>query len=122
MKLNDVIKAAQQVLQAVSRHDGKNFRLKDVDPGDTRGLSSEDKPRAKEALQPASRRWPSCRTCSTRRTAGRVLLVFQAMDAAGKDGAIKHVMSRRQSAGLPGLLVQGPVVARISITTTSGAA
>ena len=41
----------------------------------------------------ASRRSPSCRTCSTRRTAGRCSLIFQAMDAAGKDGAIKHVMS-----------------------------
>ena len=38
-----------------------------------------------------------------------LLLVFQAMDAAGKDGAIKHVMSGRQPAGLPGRVVQGAV-------------
>ena len=38
-----------------------------------------------------------------------VLIVFQAMDAAGKDGTIKHVMSGRQSAGLPGLQLQEAV-------------
>ena len=35
-----------------------------------------------------------------------LLLIFQAMDAAGKDGIIKHVMSRDQSAGMPGVFVQ----------------
>jgi polyphosphate kinase 2 (PPK2 family) len=37
-----------------------------------------------------------------------VLFIFQAMGAAGKDGAIKHVHVRRQPAGLPGLFFQGP--------------
>ena len=48
-----------------------SFRLRDIDPGDTLHLTSEDKPRAKEALATGVRRSPSCRTCSTRRTAGR---------------------------------------------------
>ena len=38
--------------------------------------------------------------CASNRYA--LLLIFQAMDAAGKDGAIRHVMSGSQSAGLPG--------------------
>ncbi len=35
-----------------------------------------------------------------------LLLIFQAMDAAGKDGAIKHVMSGVNPQGLPGLQLQ----------------
>jgi len=35
-----------------------------------------------------------------------ILLIFQAMDAAGKDGAIKHVNVGGQSAGMPGVFVQ----------------
>ncbi len=38
-----------------------------------------------------------------------VLLIFQAMDAAGKDGTIKHVMSGVNPQGLPGLFLQKPV-------------
>ena len=34
-----------------------------------------------------------CSTCTTHPTAMRLLLIFQGMDAAGKDGAIRHVMS-----------------------------
>jgi polyphosphate kinase 2 (PPK2 family) len=56
-------------------------------------LTSEDKPRAKEALAMGLTRWRSFRTCFMRRTAWAVLLIFQAMDVVGKDGAIKHVMS-----------------------------
>jgi polyphosphate kinase 2 (PPK2 family) len=56
-------------------------------------LTSEDKPRAKEALAMGLTRWRSFRTCFVRRTVWAVLLIFQAMDAVGKDGAIKHVMS-----------------------------
>ncbi len=43
------------------------------------------------------------------RTSGRVLLIFQAMDAAGKDGTIKHVMSGVNPAGLRSVLFQGAV-------------
>ena len=93
MKIGKVVKAARKLAKAYRVADGDGFRLKDFDPGDTARLDKEDKPRAKETLQTASRRSPNCRTCSTRRTAGRCCSIFQAMDAAGKDGAIKHVMS-----------------------------
>src|SRR5881227_3190531 len=55
----------------------KKFRLKDYDPGDTKGIQTlkdlQDKLYAQD-------QWA-------------ILLIFQAMDAAGKDGIIKHVMS-----------------------------
>src|SRR6185436_8268865 len=69
---------------------GKRFRLKDVDPGDTGGLKSEVKGRAKEFLARSVEllRDEQARLYAQDRWA--VLLIFQAMDAAGKDGAIKH--------------------------------
>ena len=86
---------------------GDKFRLKDVDPGDTLDLRSEDKPRAKEALAEGVEVLARLQDMLYAQDHWAVLLIFQAMDAAGKDGAIKHVMSGDQPAGLPGLLVQG---------------
>jgi len=71
--------------------DGREFRLKDFDPADSSGVKSKkvaekELPRGVEQLSElqdklyAQDRWA-------------ILLIFQAMDAAGKDGAIKHVMS-----------------------------
>ena len=51
-----------------------------------------------------------------------MLLVFQAMDAAGKDSTIKHVMSGVNPQGVPGDVVQGAVEPRSSTTTSCGAA
>jgi PPK2 family polyphosphate:nucleotide phosphotransferase len=72
---------------------GRKFRLKDVDPGDTGGLKSEVKSKAKEFLARSVEllRDEQARLYAQDRWA--VLLIFQAMDAAGKDGAIKHVTS-----------------------------
>ena len=50
MKLKDVIKNSKPFAEPFCVTDGKSFRLKQVDPGDTLDLKSEDKPRAKEAL------------------------------------------------------------------------
>ena len=69
-----------------------NFRLKNIDPGDTLGLP-EDKPRAKEALATGIEILAELQDMLYAQDNWAVLLVFQAMDAAGKDGAIKHVMS-----------------------------
>ncbi len=72
---------------------GKSFRLKDFDPSDTQGIQSERKPEAKGLLEMGVQ-WlahDQDRLYAQDRLA--VLLVFQAMDAAGKDGTIKHVMS-----------------------------
>jgi PPK2 family polyphosphate:nucleotide phosphotransferase len=70
-----------------------SFRLKDVDPGDTLKFTSEDKPRAKEALEHGVELLAQLQDMLYAQDRWAVLLIFQAMDAAGKDGAIKHVMS-----------------------------
>jgi PPK2 family polyphosphate:nucleotide phosphotransferase len=70
-----------------------SFRLKDIDPNDTLDLTSEDKPRAKEALAMGIDVLAELQDRLYAQDNWAVLLIFQAMDAAGKDGAIKHVMS-----------------------------
>ena len=72
---------------------GKKFRLKDHDPGDTGGLGSEDKPEARRMLATGVERMAALQEKLYASDEWGVLLVFQAMDAAGKDGTIKHVLS-----------------------------
>jgi PPK2 family polyphosphate:nucleotide phosphotransferase len=72
---------------------GKGFRLADYDPGDTLQFGSEDKPRAQQALQKGVQYLAALQDKLYAQDRWSVLLVFQAMDAAGKDGAIKHVLS-----------------------------
>lgn len=93
MKTNKVIEAAHRLSKPYRVTDGKNFRLEDVDPGDTGELSSEDKPRAKEALQTGIEALTELQDMLYAQDRWSLLLIFQAMDAAGKDGTIKHVMS-----------------------------
>ncbi|MFI5315244.1 MAG: polyphosphate kinase 2 family protein [Myxococcota bacterium] len=88
-----IIKAARKFSSPYSVSDGKRFRLKDVDPGDTGNLGAEDKPRAKEALANGILELAELQDMLYAQDRWAVLLIFQAMDAAGKDGAIKHVMS-----------------------------
>lgn len=68
------------------------FRLKDIDPADCCGLSI-DKSEAKEMLADSVQRMSKLQEKLYAQDRWAVLLIFQAMDAAGKDGAIKHVMS-----------------------------
>lgn len=72
---------------------GKGFRLKDFNPGDTLGLKM-DKEEAAQLLQRGSEWLAMEQDILYAQDSWSVLLVFQAMDAAGKDGTIKHVMSR----------------------------
>jgi PPK2 family polyphosphate:nucleotide phosphotransferase len=72
---------------------GKGFRLRKFDPADTRSLTSEDKPRAREVLALGIEWLAELQDKLSAQDRWSVLLVFQAMDAAGKDGTIKHVMS-----------------------------
>jgi len=71
--------------------DGKAFRLADVDPGDTRGIN--DKKKAQEALAAGIQELAELQEKLYAQNQWGVLLIFQAMDAAGKDSAIEHVMS-----------------------------
>jgi PPK2 family polyphosphate:nucleotide phosphotransferase len=71
--------------------DGKDFRLKDFDPADTAHIDSEEQ--AKEQLQKDVERLEDLQAKLYAQDRWALLLIFQAMDAAGKDGTIKHVMS-----------------------------
>ena len=93
MKLDEIVKASHKLSKPYRVTDGKEFRLKDIDPGDTGPLGAEDKPRAKEALQTGIEALAGLQDMLYAQDRWSVLLIFQAMDAAGKDGAIKHVMS-----------------------------
>lgn len=71
--------------------DGKNFRIKDFDPAETRDLRSKDD--AKEMLERGIEELIELQDKLYAQDRWAVLLIFQGMDAAGKDSAIKHVMS-----------------------------
>jgi len=70
---------------------GKHFRLKDHDPGHT--ASVRDKEEAQHLLEEGTARLTELQDKLYAQDSWALLLIFQAMDAAGKDGMIKHVMS-----------------------------
>jgi len=72
---------------------GEEFRLRDFDPRDTHGLKSEFKGEAKALLESGVEWLSDEQQRLYAQDRWGVLLIFQAMDAAGKDGTIKHVMS-----------------------------
>jgi PPK2 family polyphosphate:nucleotide phosphotransferase len=69
------------------------FRLGRIDPADTAGFAREDRPAAVEALRSGVEALTQLQDRLYAHDRHAILLVFQAMDAAGKDGVIKHVMS-----------------------------
>ncbi|MBM3464233.1 MAG: polyphosphate kinase 2 family protein [Armatimonadetes bacterium] len=93
MKLEKLLDRCKKLSRPYRVTDGEGFRLKDVDPGDTAGFSDEDKPQAKEALQVGVQALATFQEMLYADDRWGMLLIFQAMDAAGKDGAIKHVLS-----------------------------
>lgn len=93
IKMKEVIARSRKFSKPFRVQDGKKFKLKRYDPGDTMGFDSEDKPLAKEALQVGVEALAELQDMLYAQDNWAVLLIFQAMDAAGKDGAIKHVMS-----------------------------
>jgi polyphosphate kinase 2 (PPK2 family) len=94
MKTKEIINRARELAKPFRISKGKDFRLKDVDPDDTLEFTKEaDKPRAKEALATGVAALAELQEKLYAQDKWALLLIFQAMDAAGKDGAIKHVMS-----------------------------
>jgi PPK2 family polyphosphate:nucleotide phosphotransferase len=69
------------------------MKLKEVDPADTADFTPRDQPRAEEALNTGIHALAELQDRLYAQDRWALLLIFQAMDAAGKDGAIKHVMS-----------------------------
>lgn len=93
MKLSKVLSVSHDIAKPYRIDGEKKFRLKDYDPADTAKFTSADKPRAKEALTIGIEALSELQDKLYAQDRWAVLLIFQAMDAAGKDGAIKHVMS-----------------------------
>ncbi|MFL6590127.1 MAG: polyphosphate kinase 2 family protein [Chthoniobacterales bacterium] len=94
MKTNKLIKRAREISEHFRVSKGKDFKLKDVDPGDTLEFTTDEhKPKAKEALAAGRLALAELQETLYAQDRWAVLIMFQAMDAAGKDGAIEHVMS-----------------------------
>jgi PPK2 family polyphosphate:nucleotide phosphotransferase len=91
-EMRRIFKNARQ-LSRPFRVTNSDFRLKDIDPRDTLDLKSEDKPREQEALATGIQALTILQDMLYAQDRWGLLIIFQGMDAAGKDGAIKHVMS-----------------------------
>jgi PPK2 family polyphosphate:nucleotide phosphotransferase len=91
MKLKELVKESADVSKPYRVIEGEDFRLKDYDPQDTNRLKS--KKNAKETLEHSKELLSEFQEKLYAQDRWALLLIFQAMDAAGKDGAVKHVMS-----------------------------
>lgn len=92
MALPDV-KRLRKFVEPYRVTQGRKFRLKHCKPSDTHGLKSEFKGTAKELLAAGVEWLAEEQQRLYAQDRWGVLLIFQAMDAAGKDGTIRHVMS-----------------------------
>jgi PPK2 family polyphosphate:nucleotide phosphotransferase len=108
MKLKELIERAGKLADKYRISDGKGFRLKDIDPDDTAWLNADDKPQAEQMLREGVEALAELQDMLYAQDRWAVLLIFQAMDAAGKDGAIKHVMSGVNPQGCQVYSFKGP--------------
>ncbi len=94
-KLNkkELIKRAKKFSKRYCVGDGKKFKLKDYKTKPHLDLGTDDKPMVKHALQLGVEALATMQDILYAQDKWSLLVIFQAMDAAGKDGAIKHVMS-----------------------------
>jgi PPK2 family polyphosphate:nucleotide phosphotransferase len=86
-------KSLRKLIAPYCVRDGAKFRLKRVDPADTGELEDENREIARQLLARGVERLARLQEKLVAQGQWSLLLIFQAMDAAGKDGAIKHVMS-----------------------------
>src|SRR6266567_5569827 len=91
MKMKKLAREAAKISEPFRITNGEKFRLKDYDPADTGGV--KDKEKALNTLQQGVKLLSHLQEKLYAQDQWAALLIFQAMDAAGKDGAIKHVMS-----------------------------
>ncbi|MGY3603638.1 MULTISPECIES: polyphosphate kinase 2 family protein [unclassified Bradyrhizobium] len=92
MPRKEILDQIQKYTHPFRVANGKGFQLKDFAPGDTRGLKM-DKGEAANLLQRGTQWLAEEQDMLYAQDRWSLLLVFQAMDAAGKDSTIKHVMS-----------------------------
>jgi polyphosphate kinase 2 (PPK2 family) len=108
------MKKSKHLVKPFRIEHGKDFRLKDHDPGQTGGVHS--KAEAEKLLAAGIAKLADLQDKLYAQDNYALLLVVQAMDAAGKDCVIKHVMSGVNPQG-PGLFSS---FRRRTITTTCG--
>jgi PPK2 family polyphosphate:nucleotide phosphotransferase len=92
MPRKEILDRFQKYIQPFRIRKGKGFKLKNYDPGDTCGLKL-DKGEASQLLQEGTEWLAEEQDMLYAQDRWSLLLIFQAMDAAGKDSTIKHVMS-----------------------------
>lgn len=93
MNMKAFAKQCRRLAEPFCVRDGRGFRLQDFDPGTTAPWGKGDKDRAREHLVQGIEVLTELQDKLYAQDHWAVLLVFQAMDAAGKDSVIKHVMS-----------------------------
>ncbi len=81
----------EKLVRPYKVREGKHFHLSDIDPGDTRGLKSKED--AAKLLTEGIELLSKYQDMLYAQNHWALLLIFQAMDGAGKDSTIKHVMS-----------------------------
>ena len=91
--MKDFLKQAKKYSEPFRITDGKSFRLKQINPANTLSFDDDEKPKAQQALEAGVELLAKLQDKLYAQDRWAVLIIFQAMDAAGKDGAIKHVMS-----------------------------
>src|SRR5579863_6645930 len=91
MHSQELVKQAAILAAPYRVTNGAKFRLNDYDPDDTNGL--KDKKEGKKTLEHGVQLLSDFQEKLYAQDRWSLLLIFQGMDAAGKDGAIKHVMS-----------------------------
>jgi PPK2 family polyphosphate:nucleotide phosphotransferase len=92
MPRKEILDRFQRYIEPFRIRKGKGFKLKNYDPGDTCGLKL-DKGEASQLLQEGTEWLAEEQDMLYAQDRWSLLLIFQAMDAAGKDSTIKHVMS-----------------------------
>ena len=89
----ELVQRAKKFSKQYCGGDGDGFRLKDYETKTSFNLGEEGKPLVKQTLEMGVEALAVLQDVLYAQDKWSVLLIFQAMDAAGKDGAIKHVMS-----------------------------
>lgn len=93
MDMDELLALAAKIAKRHTVSDGKGFKLSKADPDDTGIFKESDKERSRELLAMSVEALSEMQDKLYAQDRWSLLLVIQAMDAAGKDGAIKQVMS-----------------------------
>jgi PPK2 family polyphosphate:nucleotide phosphotransferase len=89
--MKDKIPQSAKLAKAYQVDRGKRFHLKEIDPADTQGLDLKGE--ADDLLKKGVEQLSDLQQKLYAQNHWALLLIFQGMDASGKDGAIRHVMS-----------------------------